>query len=119
LSSYVKSVENQVKHGHERGGAGARVAAEHEAKKKKKSDEAAAALLKSLFAAQALAKKGAGAPVEADTKKVDFYRDPRTGTEDMPEDTIITCKFFLDAVEDELYGWRWECPNGSKCRYRH
>jgi len=25
----------------------------------------------------------------------------------------------LDAVEDELYGWRWECPNGAKCRYRH
>ena len=38
----------------------------------------------------------------------------------MPQDTIITCKFFLDAVEDELYGWRWECPNkGAKCQYRH
>ena len=37
----------------------------------------------------------------------------------MPEDTIITCKFFLDAVEDDLYGWRWECANGSKCVYRH
>ena len=38
----------------------------------------------------------------------------------MPEDTIITCKHFLDAVEDELYGWRWECPNaGVKCQYRH
>jgi hypothetical protein len=38
----------------------------------------------------------------------------------MPQDTIITCKNFLDAVEDEKYGWRWECPNnGSKCQYRH
>lgn len=38
----------------------------------------------------------------------------------MPLDTIITCKHFLDAVEDELYGWRWECPNrGAKCQYRH
>lgn len=38
----------------------------------------------------------------------------------MPEDTIITCKHFLDAVEDELYGWRWECPvAGVKCQYRH
>ena len=38
----------------------------------------------------------------------------------MPQDTIVTCKFFLDAVEDELYGWRWECPNrGVKCQYRH
>lgn len=38
----------------------------------------------------------------------------------MPQDTIITCKFFLDAVENEIYGWRWECPNrGLKCQYRH
>ena len=38
----------------------------------------------------------------------------------MPQDTIITCKNFLDAVEDEKYGWRWECPNkGNKCQYRH
>ena len=38
----------------------------------------------------------------------------------MPTDTIITCQHFLDAVEQELYGWRWECPNkGSACQYRH
>ena len=38
----------------------------------------------------------------------------------MPQDTIITCKYFLDAVENELYGWRWVCPNrGDKCQYRH
>jgi len=47
-----------------------------------------------------------------------MYKDPRTGSEEMP-DTIITCKFFLDACEDEKYGWRWECPNGNKCPYRH
>lgn len=49
-----------------------------------------------------------------------MYYDPRQGTTDMPEDTIITCKHFLDAVEDDKYGWRWECPNkGKKCEYRH
>ena len=38
----------------------------------------------------------------------------------MPQDTIITCKHFLDAVEQELYGWRWSCPNnGVDCQYRH
>lgn len=37
----------------------------------------------------------------------------------MPIDTIITCQHFLDAVEDDKYGWRWECPGGPKCRYRH
>lgn len=73
-------------------------------------------MLASLFkGAQSL--KGKKGEAEAEnTKKIDLYKDPRTGTDDMPQDTIITCKFFLDAVEDELYGWRWECPNkGAKC----
>lgn len=35
-------------------------------------------------------------------------------------DTIITCLHFLEAVEDEKFGWRWECPmGGEKCFYRH
>lgn len=33
--------------------------------------------------------------------------------------TTIICKFFLEAVEKSLYGWFWECTNGSKCIYRH
>lgn len=40
----------------------------------------------------------------------------------MPEDTIITCQNFLDAVEDDKYGWRWECTSKEghkKCPYRH
>ena len=49
-----------------------------------------------------------------------MYKDPRSGGDFMPGDTIITCKHFLDAVEDELYGWRWVCPNnGNSCQYRH
>lgn len=47
---------------------------------------------------------------EKASQQINFYADPRMGTENMPEDTIITCKHFLDAVEDEKYGWRWECP---------
>ncbi len=35
-------------------------------------------------------------------------------------DTIITCLHFLEAIEDEKYGWKWECPQGNqKCQYRH
>ena len=35
-------------------------------------------------------------------------------------DTIITCRDFLDAVEKNLYGFNWVCPNnGDKCTYRH
>lgn len=37
------------------------------------------------------------------------------------------CKFFLDAIENEVYGWFWKCPNGGdkyllfiySCQYRH
>lgn len=29
------------------------------------------------------------------------------------------CNIFLQAVEDNKYGWFWECPNGDKCKYRH
>ncbi|KAE8240342.1 hypothetical protein A4X13_0g7847 [Tilletia indica] len=34
--------------------------------------------------------------------------------------TDKVCKFFLQAVEENKYGWFWECPNGGeKCMYRH
>lgn len=33
--------------------------------------------------------------------------------------TEIICKFFLDAVENRRYGWKWLCPNGMSCIYRH
>jgi len=29
------------------------------------------------------------------------------------------CKFFLDAVENGKYGWKWICPNNMTCHYRH
>lgn len=29
------------------------------------------------------------------------------------------CKYFLEAVEKNLYGWFWSCPTGTKCFYRH
>jgi hypothetical protein len=31
----------------------------------------------------------------------------------------IVCKFFLDAVQKKVYGWKWECPNGDDCHYKH
>ena len=29
------------------------------------------------------------------------------------------CKYFIQAIETEKYGWFWECPNGENCHYRH
>ena len=31
----------------------------------------------------------------------------------------IVCKYFLDAVKKKVYGWKWECPNGDGCHYKH
>jgi hypothetical protein len=36
----------------------------------------------------------------------------------VPQSNII-CKFFLDAVVRKVYGWKWECPNGDDCHYKH
>ena len=50
---------------------------------------------------------------------LDLYADPRAKVGKMP-DTIITCRDFLDAVEKNLYGFNWVCPNnGDACTYRH
>lgn len=83
--------------------------------------------------------------VERKTAKIDLFTDRRDGgDEDGPgtmeewtqeqlekavadkhgkqnenRPTQIICKFFLEAVEKKLYGWFWQCPNGSTCQYRH
>lgn len=37
----------------------------------------------------------------------------------MPKTDII-CKNFIEALENNKYGWFWECPTGGdKCHYRH
>jgi len=34
--------------------------------------------------------------------------------------TDIICKKFLEAIENNKYGWFWECPiGGNNCKYRH
>ncbi|KAL0953299.1 hypothetical protein HGRIS_004548 [Hohenbuehelia grisea] len=38
--------------------------------------------------------------------------NPRTSTD-------IVCKFFVQAIESQKFGWFWECPNGEQCQYRH
>lgn len=40
------------------------------------------------------------------------HGNPRTTTD-------IVCKFFIQAIETEKFGWFWECPNGESCQYRH
>jgi len=34
--------------------------------------------------------------------------------------TSIICKYFLEAVENNKYGWFWECPvAANNCKYKH
>mmetsp|Transcript_19523 Transcript_19523/g.13976 ORF Transcript_19523/g.13976 Transcript_19523/m.13976 type:complete len:142 (-) Transcript_19523:595-1020(-) len=57
--------------------------------------------------------------LESKKANIDIYSDPRQGKTSMP-DTIVTCRDFLSAVEKNLYGWQWVCPNnGENCPYRH
>ena len=54
-----------------------------------------------------------------DEMKLQEVVNKKHGAEGLPS-TAIICKFFLDAVENNKYGWFWECPNGGKnCHYRH
>uniref|UniRef100_A0A914XD30 C3H1-type domain-containing protein n=1 Tax=Plectus sambesii TaxID=2011161 RepID=A0A914XD30_9BILA len=56
-----------------------------------------------------------------DETKLKEVAETKHGEEDRKRanQTDIVCKYFLDAVENSKYGWFWECPNGSKCIYRH
>ncbi|KAJ5670493.1 Translation machinery-associated protein 46 [Penicillium maclennaniae] len=41
------------------------------------------------------------------------HGNPRTTTDKV-------CKYFIEAVENQKYGWFWTCPNGGdKCMYKH
>ncbi|ESK82551.1 translation machinery-associated protein 46 [Moniliophthora roreri MCA 2997] len=40
------------------------------------------------------------------------HGNPRTTTD-------IVCKYFIEAIENQKFGWFWECPNGDNCQYRH
>lgn len=58
--------------------------------------------------------------MEGKAAKIDIYTDPRDRNGKDLTRTDITCSHFVDAVEKNLYGWLWECPNGGdKCVYTH
>ncbi|KAH7414449.1 hypothetical protein DE146DRAFT_601588 [Phaeosphaeria sp. MPI-PUGE-AT-0046c] len=41
------------------------------------------------------------------------HGNPKTTTDKV-------CKYFIQAIEDQKYGWFWQCPNGGdKCFYKH
>lgn len=55
-----------------------------------------------------------------DEKKLEEVVNKKHGeAEKKKTKTQIVCKFFLDAIENNKYGWFWVCPNGDSCMYRH
>ncbi len=60
------------------------------------------------------AKKNLG--VEFEINKIAEEKENKRSK--LPQSNII-CKFFLDAVQKKVYGWKWECPNGEECHYKH
>lgn len=58
--------------------------------------------------------------LDGKASKIDIYSDPRDRNGKPAERSDITCSHFIDAVEKNIYGWLWECPNGGdKCVYTH
>ncbi len=51
--------------------------------------------------------------VDAKQANIDIYTDPRSKVGKAPQDTIITCKNFIEAVEADKYGFNWVCGNGG------
>jgi len=60
------------------------------------------------------AKKNIG--VEFEVNKIAEEKEKKRSK--LPQSNIV-CKFFLDAVQRKIYGWKWECPNGEDCHYKH
>ncbi len=55
-----------------------------------------------------------------DQAKLEQVVKTKHGQEKKGTTTDIVCKFFLDAIEREQYGWFWICPaGGQNCKYRH
>jgi hypothetical protein len=143
-------VKSQVLGGNQRGGEDKRIADEMKAKEEKKKEQEQKALIQSLFKSvsliqqqtvkegedpksilcayfkQGVCEKGKKCKfshdlaIEGKSAKIDIYTDPRDRSGKPEWRTDIICQHFLDAVEKNLYGWLWECPNGGdKCIYTH
>ncbi|TRY56670.1 hypothetical protein DNTS_014910 [Danionella cerebrum] len=56
-----------------------------------------------------------------DEKKLEEVVNKKHGeAEKKKAKTQIVCKFFLEAIENNKYGWFWVCPGGGdNCMYRH
>lgn len=115
------------------------MADEYAEKERKKKEEEKQALLNSLFKAVKRSQEENSSdeedeePEEEESGEIDLYTDQRDqiyGNREEGEEeegaetkkksrTEKICNYFLNAVEQNKYGWRWVCPNGMECIYQH
>ncbi|KAJ8403373.1 hypothetical protein AAFF_G00351450 [Aldrovandia affinis] len=132
---FIKTVTHQVKHGQQN----ARQLAAAEGKKtdKKKELSELNELFKPVVAAQKVSKGVDPKSVLCaffkqghctkdtmetwDEKKLEEVINKKHGeAEKKKAKTQIVCRYFLDAIEINKYGWFWVCPGGGdNCMYRH
>ncbi|KTG38031.1 hypothetical protein cypCar_00035012 [Cyprinus carpio] len=135
---FIKAVTQQVKYGQQNP---RQVAAEAEKNKKKDDKKKELSELNELFkpvvAAQKVSKGVDPKSVLCaffkqgqctkdtmenwDEKKLEEVVNKKHGeAEKKKAKTQIVCKYFLDAIENNKYGWFWVCPGGGdNCMYRH
>ena len=54
--------------------------------------------------------------LDGKSAKINIHADPRPAD---PDRNDLPCSLFVEALEKNVYGWLWECPNGPKCRFTH
>jgi hypothetical protein len=54
-----------------------------------------------------------------DQDKLESVVAKRHNANNLNKPTEIVCKYFLEAIETQKYGWFWQCINGDNCKYRH
>lgn len=127
VQEYVKSVEQQVYNKSLRKEEEKKFQKKEEKKKKAEEMALLGFLQKSLGGDKKKQKaeeakeyeeqKIAEATIDDKTAAINIYADPRDPD---PTRSPKVCDHFLEACEKNVYGWRWQCPNGgSKCQYTH
>ncbi|XP_034810514.1 zinc finger CCCH domain-containing protein 15 isoform X3 [Pan paniscus] len=117
---FIKAVTHQVKFGQQN----PRQVAQSEAEKKLKKDDKKKELqeLNELFKPVVAAQKISKDTMDNwDEKKLEEVVNKKHGeAEKKKPKTQIVCKHFLEAIENNKYGWFWVCPGGGDiCMYRH
>jgi len=54
-----------------------------------------------------------------DLRELRNEENVKNGLEEFKALYELPCTYFVDAVEENKYGWFWECPNGDGCPYQH